>query len=423
MKKIYFLLLISLLTFTGNAQTQNTFTEVMDYREVDGKIIVEMAINGVIADFILDLSGHTAILPEYLAKLNIDSNIEGNFGYSEFLYKKVPVTGTLKINTLSFGNAIFNSDMNTFVLKDAPYLRKLGVAGVIGSAFFAKSVLTIDAQRKKITITAPYRPSYMKLNYRMNIDLIRGGGILCPITIGGNNYNMLVDTWSDATIAMNDKDFKTLEASSCKAPMISMAYGENVVTTEAKKAKNIHFVKTDIKDATIVKDADLTYSVLGLGILKYGILSVDYVRQKVYFQPYGLAEIKEDVAPTVEIEAGKLNSITREYFLKYIFDYREGKDFIYTGDKPIVIDFWASWCGPCMRLFPEMEKMAAKYKDEIIFLKVNADKEKELCNIFNVNALPTLFFIPINGKPIIEVGAKPEKYIQIIENQLLNRKK
>ena len=53
---------------------------------------------------------------------------------------------------------------------------------------------------------------------------------------------------------------------------------------------------------------------------------------------------------------------------------------MFKGDKPVVIDFWATWCGPCMRLIPEMEKMAEKYKDQVIFLKVNADKEKELCS-------------------------------------------
>ena len=85
----------------------------------------------------------------------------------------------------------------------------------------------------------------------------------------------------------------------------------------------------------------------------------------------------------------------------------------------MVIDFWATWCGPCMRLLPEMEKLAEKYKGKVVFYKVNADKEKDLCNHFGVQALPTLFFIPAGGKPIIEVGATPEKYVHIIEEQVL----
>ena len=98
------------------------------------------------------------------------------------------------------------------------------------------------------------------------------------------------------------------------------------------------------------------------------------------------------------------------------------KDFATETDEGLVlIDFWATWCGPCMRLIPELEKMAEKYKDQVIFLKVNADKEKELCGMFNIVALPTVFFIPVNGKPIVEMGATPEKYVEIIEKQLLKK--
>ena len=155
--------------------------------------------------------------------------------------------------------------------------------------------------------------------------------------------------------------------------------------------------------------------------MEKGIVSIDYQKQKIYFQPFDLVEIKDDVVEDIasKVEPGKLNAITREYFLEHIYDYRKDKEFVFKGDKPVVIDFWATWCGPCMRLIPEMEKMAEKYKDQVLFLKVNADKEKELCSMFNVVALPTLFFIPVGGKPIIETGATPEKCEQIIKDKLL----
>ena len=63
-KKIIMVLSLCLLTLGTWAQAKNTSVEVKDYREIDGKIIVEMVVNGVIADLVLDLAGHTAILPE-----------------------------------------------------------------------------------------------------------------------------------------------------------------------------------------------------------------------------------------------------------------------------------------------------------------------------------------------------------------------
>lgn len=57
------LMFISMITF---AQTKNSATEVKDYREVDGKIILDVIVNGEVAPFVLDLAGHTAILPEYV---------------------------------------------------------------------------------------------------------------------------------------------------------------------------------------------------------------------------------------------------------------------------------------------------------------------------------------------------------------------
>ena len=119
-------------------------------------------------------------------------------------------------------------------------------------------------------------------------------------------------------------------------------------------------------------------------ILKQGLLSIDYGKRKVYFQPFDLAEVKDEVigADEVKVESGKLNPITREYFLEHVYDYRKSSEFVFKGDKPVVIDFWATWCGPCMRLIPELEKMAEKYKDQVIFLKVNADTFKMCLVIF-----------------------------------------
>ena len=408
---------------TAWTQVKNTSVEVKDYREVDGKIILEMVVNGVIADFVLDLAGHNAILPEFVEKLKIDPNVAGDFRYDSFQYKKVPVEKSVKIENISFGNSVFENEVSAFVLKDEPYLRKLGVAGVVGGALFRNVVLTIDSKRKKITMSNPYRPSYMKLDHRSNMELISASGVVCPVVLDGVTYSLLLDTWNDGMVTLNTVDFARLNGKGGEKANIREGYGDAVLATQSKVAGVCHFAKSDFADVVVLENNTLPRSVLGNGILKKGLLSIDYGKRKVYFQPFDLAEVKDEVvgADEVKVEAGKLNSITREYFLEHIYDYRKDKEFVFKGDKPVVIDFWATWCGPCMRLIPELEKMAEKYKDQVIFLKVNADKEKELCGMFNIVALPTLFFIPVGGKPIVEMGATPEKYIEIIENQLLKK--
>lgn len=406
------------------AQTQNSMTEVIPFKTIDGKIIVEATVNGETADFVLDLAGHNALLPEAIKKLHINTEKPGSFGsYPDFVFKEVPVGKVYEMGTLAIGNNTFNNDLPAFILEDEPYLRKLGVMGILNSAIFRTSVLTIDMQRKKITITQPYRPSYMKLNYRENFQLITGLGLVCPIAIQGKPVSLILDTWSDGLINLTETDFNEWSALYPKGTLQKVSNGYKGATQEETSLilPETMFVKTKIEDALAVKNPSLKRSVLGKKLLDYGILSVDYIHQKIYFQPFDLVPIPESEAKVTEIkvEDGKMNPITRQFFLDHIFDYRKSNDFVYNGDKPVVIDFWATWCGPCMRLLPEMETLAEKYKGKVMFYKVNADKEKDLCNHFGVHALPTLFFIPAGGKPIIEVGATPEKYVQIIEEQLL----
>ncbi len=116
--------------------------------------------------------------------------------------------------------------------------------------------------------------------------------------------------------------------------------------------------------------------------------------------------------------------LTYAGFLKNIWNFEKTpQQWIYEGDKPSVIDFYADWCGPCKRLAPIMVEMAKKYNGKVKFYRVNVDKEKKLASAFNIRSIPAVLFIPKKGKPMMQVGLLPHStYVKIIDEQLLNKK-
>ncbi|MEG0456088.1 MAG: thioredoxin, partial [Bacteroides sp.] len=84
----------------------------------------------------------------------------------------------------------------------------------------------------------------------------------------------------------------------------------------------------------------------------------------------------------------------------------------YLGDKPALIDFYASWCGPCKTLSPILEELAAEYGDKIIIYKVDTEEEQELAASFGIRSIPTLLFVPMVGEPQMSQGAMPKAQLK-----------
>jgi len=87
--------------------------------------------------------------------------------------------------------------------------------------------------------------------------------------------------------------------------------------------------------------------------------------------------------------------------------------------RPVVVDFWASWCEPCKVLMPLLEKIANEYRGAFLLAKVNADEQQMIAQQFGVRSLPTVMVIQ-NGRPVDGfVGAKPEAQVrQLLEKYL-----
>ena len=113
-------------------------------------------------------------------------------------------------------------------------------------------------------------------------------------------------------------------------------------------------------------------------------------------------------ATFTSVRAQTVKHLTTEEFKKEIWNYSSDKDWKYLGDKPALIDFYASWCGPCKALAPVLEELAAEYGDRIYIYKINTEEEQELAAAFGIRSIPTLLFIPMEGKPQMAQGALPK---------------
>lgn len=101
-----------------------------------------------------------------------------------------------------------------------------------------------------------------------------------------------------------------------------------------------------------------------------------------------------------------VQNLTMADFKKQIMDFEANpQEWKYLGDKPAIIDFYATWCGPCKATAPVLEKIAEKYDRRINVFKVDVDKEQELAALFGVRSIPSLLFIPMNEKPQMATGA------------------
>lgn len=113
--------------------------------------------------------------------------------------------------------------------------------------------------------------------------------------------------------------------------------------------------------------------------------------------------------------------LTKEEFLARVADYNESPDeWKYLGDKPAIIDFYASWCGPCKVIAPILEELAVEYAGKIYIYKVNTEEEEELASVFGIRSIPSLLFVPMYGSPQMAQGAMPKSaFKDAIEKVLL----
>jgi thioredoxin 1 len=87
--------------------------------------------------------------------------------------------------------------------------------------------------------------------------------------------------------------------------------------------------------------------------------------------------------------------------------------------QPVMVDFWAVWCGPCQMVAPIVDELASEYAGKLKVMKLNTDENPEVAGRYQIMSIPTILFFK-DGQPVEKlIGARPKKQFKDIIDQLL----
>lgn len=119
-------------------------------------------------------------------------------------------------------------------------------------------------------------------------------------------------------------------------------------------------------------------------------------------------------------DAQKVIKINQKDFIDKVWDYKDITEYYYNGNIPCVVDFSATWCGPCRRMEPILEELAKKYEGRIIIYQIDIDQNPEIANDFNIESIPYFLFFTDSEYQWVVGSCSKEQFEQYINEKLLN---
>lgn len=141
------------------------------------------------------------------------------------------------------------------------------------------------------------------------------------------------------------------------------------------------------------------------------VLAIELLQEKYEEQNPNMAENNEQNAEVTPVVIGEPIHVTDADFQEQVIDYSH--------EAPVMVDFWAEWCGPCRMVAPILDKLAGEYGDKLRIAKVDTDKNQGLSQTFQIMSIPTIMIFK-NGHMIFsQPGALPEESFRQLFDQAI----
>jgi len=117
-----------------------------------------------------------------------------------------------------------------------------------------------------------------------------------------------------------------------------------------------------------------------------------------------------------------LEHLTEQTFKEKVFNFEKNNEWKFEGELPAIIDFYADWCGPCRMVAPILEELQSEYSGKINIYKINTEQERGLAQMFGIQSIPSILFVPKDSQPQMAMGALPKESFKKAIAEVLNIK-
>ncbi len=116
----------------------------------------------------------------------------------------------------------------------------------------------------------------------------------------------------------------------------------------------------------------------------------------------------------------KVKHLTSSEFKEKVFDYENNTEWKYNGTLPCIVDFYASWCGPCKTIAPILDELSIDYDGKVLIYKVDTEDEYEVASVFSIRSIPSILFVPVDGDPQMSNGAMSKESFEKAIKSIFN---